>query len=247
MNTNDLNHIREEEKEYHEQYFADHRLYEEGSWLEEPEPRILKFLSLLNRDEPLQILDLGCGVGRNSIPMASMVKDSGGRVICVDLLQQALDQLDAYSQQYKVDSVITTHPADISDFSFLQDSYDYILAASSLEHVKSEFILKKVLHAMVKGTKASGINLIYMNTNIKEITIATGVEREPLFEIQISKEALLAHLREAYEGWEELHVTDQSLELEITRDETPVMLMADHLVFAARKPLSSNGSLFCSQ
>jgi cyclopropane fatty-acyl-phospholipid synthase-like methyltransferase len=236
MNTNELNYIREEEKKYHEQYFEDNSLYEKGSWLEEPEPRILKFLSLLNMKEPVQILDLGCGVGRNSIPMARMVKDSGGCVICVDLLQKALDQLDIYSKQYKVDSTITTQLADIGNYSFQEAIYDYIVAASSLEHVKSESVLKKVLNSMVKGTKAAGINLIYMNTNIEEITISSGVERQPLFEILISNDEMLAILREAYHGWEELYVTDQPLELEISRDDTPVMLKADHLVFAARKP-----------
>jgi cyclopropane fatty-acyl-phospholipid synthase-like methyltransferase len=167
--------------------------------------------------------------------MARMVKDSGGRVICVDILQNALDQLDKYSKQYKVNSVITTQLADIGNYSFEEAVYDYIVAASSLEHVKSEPELKKVLNSMVKGTKASGINLIYMNTNIKEITISSGTERQPLFEILISKDEMLAILREAYQGWEELYITDQPLELEINRDETPVMLKADHLVFAARK------------
>ena len=235
MKSIDLHHIREEEKKYHEQYFEDNRLYEEGTWLEEPDHRVLEFLSLLDTEVPQQILDLGCGVGRNSIPMAKMVKDSGGRILCVDLLKTALDQLVVYSKQYGVAPVITTHPADIGDFTFLEASYDYIVAASSLEHVKTKSIMKKVLHAIVRGTKARGINLIYMNTNIKEVTIASGVERKPLFEILIKKEEMLAHLREAYEGWEELHVSEQPVELEITRDDMPVMLKTDHLVFAARK------------
>src|SRR5690554_5037741 len=116
MNTKELNHIREEEKKYHEQYFEENRLYEEDTWLEEPDHRVLEFLSLLDNKEPLQILDLGCGVGRNSIPMAELVKNSGGRVLCVDLLKTALDQLGIYSKQYGVESSITTHPADIGDF-----------------------------------------------------------------------------------------------------------------------------------
>lgn len=235
MNTNELTHIREEEQRYHEQYYDENSLYEKGSWLEEPDHRVLEFLSLLDRKEPLQILDLGCGVGRNSIPMAEAVKASGGRVLCVDLLKSALDQLGIYSKQYGVEPSITTHPADIGDFAFLESSYDYIVAASSLEHIQFESRLKKVLASMVKGTKVSGINLIFMNTNIKEISIPSGDIRKPLFEILITKEEMLAHLREAYVGWEELHVSDQPLRLEITRDGTPVMLQADHLVFAARK------------
>jgi 2-polyprenyl-3-methyl-5-hydroxy-6-metoxy-1,4-benzoquinol methylase len=236
MNPNQLNHIREEEKKYHERYFEENSLYEKGSWLEEPSTIVLDFLSILNSKEPLQLLDLGCGVGRNSIPMARKVKDSGGRVVCVDLLEKALEKLEIYAEEYKVGSSISVECADISDFFIEEAVYDYIVAASSLEHVKSKSDLNKVLRALVKGTKASGINLICMNTNIKEFTISSGDGRQPLFEILIAKDNMLSILREAYQGWEVLHVGDVPLNLEIIRDETPVMLKADHLIFAARKP-----------
>jgi 2-polyprenyl-3-methyl-5-hydroxy-6-metoxy-1,4-benzoquinol methylase len=235
MNSNQLNHIREEEKKYHEQYYEENSLFEKGSWLEEPAPIVLDCLSLLNSMEPLQILDLGCGVGRNSIPMARKVKESGGSVVCVDLLEKALEKLQIYAEEYKVDSAITIQCADISDYYIEDATYDYIVAASSLEHVKSKSDLNKVLRALNKGTKASGINLICMNTNIKEVTLASGDVRQPLFEILISKDNMLSILRDVYLGWEELHVDDVPLNLEVNRDEIPVMLKADHLIFAARK------------
>ena len=75
-----------------------------------------------------------------------------------------------------------------------------------------------------------------MNTNIEEIMISSGSDRKPLFEILISKDDMLAMLHEAYQDWEKLHVSDHPLELEINRDEKPVMLKADHLIFVARKP-----------
>jgi len=156
-------------------------------------------------------------------------------VVCVDILQKALDKLVIYSKEHKAESAISTQRADIGDYSFDEAEYDYIVAASSLEHVKSESVLREVLDDMVNGTKALGINLIYMNTNIEEITISSEEERQPLFEILISKDDMLAMLREAYQGWEELLVDDQPLELKIDRDNKPVMLKADHLVFAARK------------
>jgi adenine C2-methylase RlmN of 23S rRNA A2503 and tRNA A37 len=152
----------------------------------------------------------------------------------VDILQKALDKLVIYSKEHKVESAISTQRADIEDYSFDEVEYDYIVAASSLEHVKSESVLREVLDDMVNGTKALGINLIYMNTNIEEITISSEEERQPLFEILISKDDMLAMLRE-YQGWEELLVDDQPLELKIDRDNKPAMLKADHLVFAARK------------
>ncbi|QGQ98101.1 class I SAM-dependent methyltransferase [Paenibacillus psychroresistens] len=239
MNSNQLNYIRTEEKKYHEQYFEENSLFEKGTWLEKPSPIVLDFLSILNSLKPLQILDLGCGVGRNSIPIARKVKDSGGHVVCVDLLEKALEKLAVYAEEYKVDSAITVQCADISDYTIEAATFDYIVAASSLEHVKSKSNLNKVLRALVKGTKASGINLICMNTNIKEFTLPSGDERQPLFEILIAKDDMLSILRDAYRGWEELHVGEGLLNLEVNRNEIPVMLKADHLIYVARKPSGS--------
>ena len=166
--------------------------------------------------------------------VAEVSKETG--ISGSNLLEVALEKLNIYSKQYNVDSIISIERADIGDYYFKEAAYDYIVAASSLEHVKSEPVLKKVLNSLVKGTKKAGINLICMNTNIEEIMISSGSDRKPLFEILISKDDMLAMLHEAYQDWEKLHVSDHPLELEINRDEKPVMLKADHLIFVARKP-----------
>jgi 2-polyprenyl-3-methyl-5-hydroxy-6-metoxy-1,4-benzoquinol methylase len=236
MNANRLNYIRKEEKKYHEQYYADHELYQKDSWLEVPDDIVMELFSHLNLKEPLQVLDLGCGVGRNSIPMAQQVKAGGGRVTCVDLLQNALDQLEEYSKQYDVDAVITVEQSDIGDYDFKETAYDYIVAATSLEHVKSKTILEKVLAAIADKTNNGGVNFISINTNIEEVNLASGTNRPPLFEVMVSKGQALRMLRENYKGWEELHVSSHPLELEINRDDVPVLLKADNLTFAIRKP-----------
>ncbi|SFL35885.1 Methyltransferase domain-containing protein [Paenibacillus sp. 1_12] len=239
MNSSDtaqLQKIRKEEKEYHEQYFEDHKLYEEGTWLDEPVTIILDLADQVNIGQPMSILDLGCGVGRNSIPLAQKVMAGDGRVICVDLLETALQKLNHYSKQYQVQDVIYTEQADISEYQIPEGKYDYIIAASSLEHCKSVHMLKKVLDSMVQGTKSGGINCIIMNTNIEEFDAKTLKPREALFEVNLDMEKALKLLRKHYEGWKELHISDESLELAIDRDDKPVLLKADSLTFAVRKP-----------
>jgi 2-polyprenyl-3-methyl-5-hydroxy-6-metoxy-1,4-benzoquinol methylase len=64
-----FNQARRKEIEYHEKFYAETKLFQQGSWLSRPVQVVLANLSRLEKDN-LQILDLGCGVGRNSIPIA---------------------------------------------------------------------------------------------------------------------------------------------------------------------------------
>jgi ubiquinone/menaquinone biosynthesis C-methylase UbiE len=236
MNTARLQHIRDEEKKYHEDCFENWRLYQKGSWLDKPIPLVMELVTQLNVNRPLSFLDLGSGVGRNSIPLAKAIRHSRGRIQCVDLLDMALEKLKKYSREHHVEHVIKTEQADISEYKIPRNSFDYIIAASSLEHVKSEEIFRKALRRMAEGTKSGGINFIMMNTNIEEIDLETGNKRETLIEVVLSKERALRTLRANYEGWEELHRSDKPMNLEISRHQVPILLKADSLILAVRKP-----------
>jgi 2-polyprenyl-3-methyl-5-hydroxy-6-metoxy-1,4-benzoquinol methylase len=236
MNTARLQKIRKEERKYHEECFEHYKLYDKGSWLHKPVKLVMELVSRFDLEKPVRVLDLGCGVGRNSLPLARKVKAGDGRVVCVDLLDKALHKLKRYSQKYGVSKVIAAEQADIGDYRIPEAEYDYIVAASSLEHCKSEEVLKKVLRSIAEGTKSGGINCIIMNTNIKEIDAATGGRRETLIEVVMAKDKVLDILRANYKDWEELHVSDEPLDLDIERDEKPVILKADCLTFAVRKP-----------
>jgi 2-polyprenyl-3-methyl-5-hydroxy-6-metoxy-1,4-benzoquinol methylase len=227
--------IREEEKKYHEQIFENFKLYEEGSWLNQPVPIITEYASRLNLAEPVYILDLGCGVGRNSIPLAKMAMPGGGKVHCVDLLDVAIEQLHEYSREFRVEEAIEAETADIGEFLIREGAYDYIVAASSLEHAKTEAVLDIVLRGMAAGTKSGGMNCIVMNTNIEEYDKPTGELRNTLIEIVMHKEDALEKLRSNYDGWEQVHFSVEPLELEIDRDGEPVIMKAETLSFVVRK------------
>jgi cyclopropane fatty-acyl-phospholipid synthase-like methyltransferase len=82
--------IRDEERKYHESCYSQNKLYEAGSWLHKQVRTVMETLDRFDAEGALQVLDLGCGIGRNSIPIAELLKRQGGTVVCVDLLESAL-------------------------------------------------------------------------------------------------------------------------------------------------------------
>ncbi|CKG12699.1 Methyltransferase domain [Bacillus paranthracis] len=76
----------------------------------------------------------------------------------MDLLDSALTKLQTYSKEYGVINNMKTEQAAIENYYIQRNTYDYIVAVSSLEHVQSEEDLKKVLHSMKEGTKSGGMN-----------------------------------------------------------------------------------------
>lgn len=69
-----LARIRESEKKSHTAAYTNERLYHSDSWLQKPIRTVLGILPLFDAYKELRVLDLGCGVGRNSICVAKPVK-----------------------------------------------------------------------------------------------------------------------------------------------------------------------------
>lgn len=116
----------------------------------------------------------------------------------MDLLDSALTKLQIYSKEHDVFEVIKTEQAAIENYYIQPDTFDYIVAVSSLEHVKSEEDLTNVLHSMKKGTKTGGINCLIINSNIQEIDLLTQEELDALIEINLPTEDMLHLLKSIY-------------------------------------------------
>jgi 2-polyprenyl-3-methyl-5-hydroxy-6-metoxy-1,4-benzoquinol methylase len=229
--------IREEEKKYHEACYDRYTLFEEGSWLHKPVKTVMVNLCLLDHKDDLAVLDLGCGVGRNSIPVAETLLSSKGKVVCVDLLESALSKLMSYGKQYGVSDYLVPVTSDIGDYKILQNEFDYIVAVSSLEHVASEAVLTDVLGHMNHGTKHEGINVIIINTNIEEWDIQSGEQLQPYVEIIKSTEEMQTLLDQAFSGWEVLDNHVKNLAFTISRNDRDILLKSDCLTYVVRKPL----------
>lgn len=232
--------IREEERKYHESFYRSNPLFAEGTWLHKPVKTVMDFMELMNKNDSIRVLDLGCGVGRNSIPLAESISSvRGGKVVCVDLLATAIHQLQEYSAQYHVSDLVEAHISDISDYTIEPNTYDYIVAVSSLEHVHSAGAQDKVLSAMVKGTKCHGINCVIVNTDLQEFDAATGVELEPLVEVNLTAEQMKLKLRAVYDGWEVLSEIVKPLSFSIYRGTRDVVLKTNAITYVARRTSAS--------
>ena len=234
MGSDRINLIRQEEKIYHDYCYDNYKLFEQGSWLYKPVKTVLDLMSYLEDKDTVRVLDLGCGVGRNSIPIAQKLK-VGSNVVCVDLLDTAVEKLRQYSKEFNVEQIIISHKEDIANFDIHPNEYDFIVAVSSLEHVDSRDTLERVLLNMKNGTNTNGVNCIIINSAAEEVDLETGEKMDALMEVNFSTEYMLDTLRRIYTGWEEVLVLPKPLEYQITRQDKPVLLKTTAITFAVRK------------
>jgi ubiquinone/menaquinone biosynthesis C-methylase UbiE len=227
--------IRNEERKYHDYCYENYRLFEEGSWLYKPVKTVMDLLPLFDNNMSLQVLDLGCGVGRNSIPIAEALKQKNGKIVCVDLLDSALNKLKHYSKKFKVEDFIQSVKTDIGNYEIKPNEYDYIVAVSSLEHVDSEYTFEKVISNMAKGTKNKGVNCIIVNSEVEEIDLETNIKLYAQMEINLSTESMMNKLSSIYEGWEVLTKHVKPLEYNITRDGKQILLKTNAITYVVRK------------
>lgn len=231
---NRIAYIRSAEKKYHDYCYDNYKLFEVGSWLNKPVKTVMEQLGFFENKENLRVLDLGSGVGRNSIPIAQTIKN--GEVVCVDLLDSAIEKLTQYSKEFGVNHIIQTVKSDIGDYLINKDDFDFIVAVSSLEHVASEEIFEKVVQRMALGTKKNGINCMIVNSNLEEIDIETNEQLDALMEINLTTEDMLAKLSKIYDDkWKVLNQLVKPLEYQIVRNEKPILLKTNAITYVVRR------------
>ncbi|MCM3400973.1 class I SAM-dependent methyltransferase [Cytobacillus oceanisediminis] len=230
-----LDLIRKEEKKYHDFCYENYKLFEEGSWLYKPVKTVMDLLPLFKDKKDTRVLDLGSGVGRNSIPIAEQIKNNNGKVVCVDLLSSAIEKLHRYSKEYSVGEVIELVKADIENYQIQKDEYDFIVAVSSLEHVSSEAIFEKVVKQMALGTKTDGLNCIIVNSDVQEIDLDTNETIDALIEINISSVEMIKKLEDIYDGWEVINKWVKPLKYKIVRNDREILLKTNAITYVTRK------------
>lgn len=234
-NVNRIEFIRKEEKQYHDACYENYRLFEVGSWLYKPVKTVIDLIPLFENQKNIRVLDLGAGVGRNSIPLAQAIKKNNGKVICVDLLDSAINKLKQYRAEYDVEDVILIDKADIGNYKVKSENFDLIVAVSSLEHVRSEVVLDSVLLLMEKGTKKNGVNCLIVNSDVEEMDLETSNKLDALMEVNISTTDMIKKLEAVYFGWEVLNKMVKPLQYNITRNGKSVLLKTNAITYVVRK------------
>jgi len=194
--------VREREKNYHEKLYDTYELFKKGSWLEKPMQEVLQAFAYIDQKKrkKLNVLDLGSGVGRHSIPLAQQIQGNS-RVLCVDLLEKSLSKLERNAQTYNVESRIVPVQADVEEYTISENTFDFIVAVSCIEHASSEDVFKRVIQKMIEGTRKGGVHCIIMNTDIQWIDVLSEEEIEPVVELNFKAKEALHILEEKYRDW----------------------------------------------
>lgn len=227
--------IRESEKKSHTEMYTNDELYKSGSWLNKPIKTIKEITPLFKEYKKLNVLDLGCGVGRNSIFVAQEYKNIDCMVECVDILEIAIEKLYSNANTYNVSSCIQGVVKPIEEYDIQRDKYDFIIAVSALEHVdcKTSFVNK--LMDIREGTQKNGVVCLVINSNVRENDKLTGEKLPAQFEVNLSTAELQKILNEIFSEWIILKSTVQEQQYDIPRESGMSDLKSSVVSFVARK------------
>ena len=121
----------------------------------EPQKDVLRFFKYLKKEEKkelkrLNILDLGCGTGRNSNYLALL----GNTVVGIDISKIAIDIAKKRASEMQIDSSVNYIVGDIGAcYPFSDNYFDLILditSSNSLNEKERENYIKEVYRALKK-------------------------------------------------------------------------------------------------
>jgi ubiquinone/menaquinone biosynthesis C-methylase UbiE len=116
-------------------------------WLHDPQKIVGPYVK-----PGMTVMDVGCGVGWFSIPMARMVGDHG-KVIAVDLQQQMLDMLRKRAEKAGTSARIETHKCEKNRLGVNAEA-DFTLVFAMLHEVPDQArLLGEIQKCLKRGGK----------------------------------------------------------------------------------------------
>ena len=213
-----INRIRINERNSHIEIYSKEELYKSYSWLNKPIKTVTDIIPYFKGYKELNVLDLGCGIGRNCIAVAQSYKDILCNVDCVDLLELAVEKLYENAKVYGVDTQIHGIVQAIEEYKIEREKYDFIMAISALEHINSEEAFKRKLIEIRNGIRQNGIVCLVINSNVREWNKTTKQELDAQFEINFQTDKLKELLRDTFLDWEIIKFTTQEQQYDIPRE-----------------------------
>jgi len=129
---------------------------EKNDW-GKPWPQVLvvaKELQYTFGTPTIRVLDLACGNGRYTIPLAQI----GACVDCIDFSEVAIAQVRTQAKELGISDLIKTHWIDVREFLIKPCWYHLVLASGLFEYLR-ESELHVLIRDVQTGTVAQGINI----------------------------------------------------------------------------------------
>lgn len=236
-----INQIRQAEADSHREAYTNNALFAAGSWLAKPVKTVMDLLPLFDGYAEFRALDLGSGVGRNSIPVARYFKDIPCRVDCVDILELAIEKLNENAKRFGVAASIRGIVSAIDDYEIESGTYDLIMAVSALEHIASKPAFEEKLTEIRNGLRAGGIACLIVNSGVMEHDKATGQILLPQFEVNLPTSQMQELLATTFAGWQVIKHTVVHQIYDIPRLNGLAELDTDVVTYVVRKEPAWNG------
>lgn len=230
-----LKRIRESERKSHIEIYTDEKLYATDSWLKKPIKTVRDIVPLFEDYSSLRVLDLGSGVGRNSIYVAECFRDRDCRVDCVDLLELAIEKLHENAKEHNVEASIRGIQKSIEEYNIEAETYDFIMAISALEHIDTEESFRKKLWEIRDGLREKGVVCLVINSEVQEKNAETNEAVDAQFEVNLPTAKMQEYLGRLFEGWNVLKTTMNTQEYDIPREGFVSRLSTKVVTFVARK------------
>ena len=228
--------IRESERKSHTEIYTNEKLYSSDSWLQKPIKTVKEISTLFEEYNNLRVLDLGCGVGRNSIYIAEKFREISCIVDCVDLLEIAIEKLILNADEHSVAAKINGVVKSIEEYEIKENSYDLIMAISALEHIDTYESFLNKLTEIKEGLRKNGIVCFVINSNVREVNQSTNEFADAQFEVNLPTEKIQECLSTVFDGWSLLKTSVSEQEYDIPRETFISRLSTNVVTFVARKP-----------
>lgn len=165
-------------------------------WGESPGSLIKLLDKSLNYSQPLNVLDLGCGEGKNSIFFA----DKGAKVTAIDLSEAGLANAKKF---WPKSSNVEWFCIDVRTIKLDIQSYDLVIAYGLFHCFECFDEINNGVSKMQSATKLGGYNILCaFNDRYQDLSAHPGFNP-----------TLLPHdyYINAYSGWEILFASDEDL------------------------------------
>lgn len=230
-----INRIRISERNSHIEIYSKEELYKSDSWLNKPIKTVIDIIPYFKDYRNLNVLDLGCGIGRNSIAVAQFYEKIICNIDCVDLLELAIERLYENAKVHDVSTQIHGIVKAIEDYQIEKEKYDFIMAISALEHIDSEVAFQRKLIEIRNGIRQNGIVCLVINSNVKEFDKTTKQELDAQFEVNFPTDELKKLLQDTFQKWEVIKFTTQEQQYDIPREKGLCELKTNVVTLVARR------------